>query len=153
MTFRDSHRLDANGESLELVYFPPAHTDTDIYVRFARANVLHLGDTYFNGGYPFFDIVTGGRIGGMIDAADRALKVADRSTRIIPGHGPLADRDALSRYREMLITVRDRVQKLKTSGRRLEEALAAKPTAEFDPTWGKGFVTPEMFVTLVYNSL
>jgi cyclase len=152
-TFTDSDRLQANGESIELGYIPPAHTDTDIYIRFPKANVLHLGDTYFNGGYPFIDATTGGGIGGMIVAADRSLKLADRSTKIIPGHGALSDREALGRYRDMLVTVRDRVQKLKTSGRKLEEVLAAKPTADLDATWGKGFVPGDMFVTIVYNTL
>jgi cyclase len=152
-TFTSSHRLEANGENIELGAFAPAHTDTDIYVRFPTANVLHLGDTYFNGGYPFIDTVTGGRIGGMITAADRAISLADSSTRIIPGHGPLGDLKTLTTYRDMLVLVRDRVQQLKTAGRTLEEVLAAKPTTDLDPTWGKGFLTPDMFVTLVYNTL
>ena len=152
-TFTDSHRLVANGESVELGYFPPAHTDTDIYIRFPRANVLHVGDTYFNGGYPFLDVVTGGNIGGMIDAANRALKLADRSTKIIPGHGPLGSMETLTSYRDMLVTVRDRVQKLKASGRKVEEVVAEKPTADLDGAWGKGFMPPDMFVTLVYSTL
>lgn len=152
-TFTDSHRLDANGESIELGALPPSHTDTDIYVRFPKANVLHLGDTYFNGSYPFFDTVTGGRIGGMITAADRGLALADASTKIIPGHGPLGNRETLSSYRDMLVMVRDRVQKLKAGGRTLDQVVAEKPTADLDGTWGKGFTPPDMFVTLVYNTL
>ena len=152
-TFTDAHRLDVNGETIELGALPPSHTDTDIYVRFPKANVLHLGDTYFNGSYPFFDTVTGGRIGGMITAADRGLALADASTKIIPGHGPLGDRETLSRYRDMLVMVRDRVQKLKATGRTLDQVVAEKPTADLDGTWGKGFTPPDMFVTLVYNTL
>ena len=152
-TFTEVHRLDANGESLELGHLPAAHTDTDIYIRFPRANVLHLGDTYFNGGYPFIDTVTRGTIGGMIDASNRSLKLADRSTKIIPGHGPLSDLEGLTRYRDMLVTVRDRVQKLKRSGRSVERVLAEKPTADLDAAVGKAFLTPEMFVTLVYDTL
>ena len=152
-TFSDSHRLDVNGETIELGALPPSHTDTDIYVRFPKANVLHLGDTYFNGGYPFLDTVTGGRIGGMIEAADRGLSLSDRSTRIIPGHGPLGDRETLTRYRDMLVDVRGRVQKLKSAGRTVEQVTAEKPTADLDPTWGTGFVSPDMFVTLVYETL
>lgn len=152
-TFTGSHRLEVNGESIELAVFAPAHTDTDIYVRFPKANVLHLGDTYFNGGYPFFDTVTGGRIGGMIEAADRALRLADRETRIIPGHGPLGSLQTLTAYHDMLVAVRDRVQKLKTAGRTLAEAVAAKPTTDLDPAWGTGFLTADMFVALVYETL
>lgn len=152
-TFTDAHRLDANGESIELGALPPSHTDTDIYVRFPKANVLHLGDTYFNGGYPFIDTTTGGRIGGMIEAANRGLALADRTTKVVPGHGPLGDRETLASYRDMLVVVRDRVQKLKGAGRTLEQVAAEKPTADLDPVWGKGFMTPDMFVTLVYSTL
>ncbi len=152
-TFTDTHKLTANGENVELGYIPPAHTDTDIYIRFPRANVLHLGDTYFNGGYPFLDTVTRGNIGGMIEAANRGLKLADASTKIIPGHGPLGDVKTLTTYRDMLVTARDRVQKLKSSGKTLEEVVKEKPMADLDGVWGKGFMTPESFVTLVYQTL
>jgi glyoxylase-like metal-dependent hydrolase (beta-lactamase superfamily II) len=151
--FASTHKLDANGEPFELGYIQPAHTDTDVYVRCLKTNVLHLGDTYFNGGYPFIDWTTGGTIGGMIAAAARSLTLSDAQTKIIPGHGPLADRQTLTAYHEMLITVRDAVQKLKKDGRTLEQAIAAKPTAAFDAAWGKGFVQPDFFVTIVYNTL
>lgn len=152
-TFKTTHTLTANGESLLLSHIPPAHTDTDISVRYTKANVLHMGDVFFNGIYPFIDGGTGGSINGMIGGADVGLKAADASTRIVPGHGPLADRAALQRYRDMLVAVRDRVQKLKTSGRSLKDAQAAKPTASFDAVWGKGFMMPDDFVALVYNTL
>ena len=74
-------------------------------------------------------------------------------TRIVPGHGPLGDRAALTRYRDMLVTVRDRVQKLKTEGRTEKDAVAAKPTSEFDATWGQGLIQPDVFVSIVYNTL
>jgi glyoxylase-like metal-dependent hydrolase (beta-lactamase superfamily II) len=152
-TFTATHALQANGESIELAYIPPAHTDTDISIRFTKANVIHLGDLFFNGIYPFIDASTGGSINGMIGGADRILKGIDAATRVVPGHGPLADRAALSRYRDMLVTVRDRVQKLKKAGRTLKEAQSANPTADLDATWGKGFMTPPDFVALVYNTL
>jgi glyoxylase-like metal-dependent hydrolase (beta-lactamase superfamily II) len=152
-TFTETHRLTANGENVELAYIPPSHTDTDIYIRFPRANVLHLGDTYFSSGYPFFDVVTQGNIGGMIEAANRGLKLADASTKIIPGHGPLGDMKTLTAYRDMLVSVRDRVQKLKRSGRTLDEVVKEKPTGDLDAVWGKAFMMPDMFVTLVYNTL
>ena len=152
-TFRQTQNLTANGEALELGYIPPAHTDTDIYVRYTKANVLHLGDTFFNGMYPVIDEGTAGHIGGMIDAADRSLKLADARTRIVPGHGPLADRAALQKFRDMMAATRDAIQKLKTAGQTLEQAVAAKPTAPFDAVWGKGFLTPDQYVTFVYNTL
>jgi cyclase len=152
-TFKDTHNLDANGEQIRLGYIPPAHTDTDIYIRFSKANVVHLGDLFFNGMYPFIDASTAGSINGMIAAADTCLKLVDGSTKIVPGHGPLADRAALVAYRDMMVTVRDRVQKLKTAGRTLPEAVAAKPTADLDAKWGKGFLQPDNFVGIVYGTL
>ncbi|MBA2301565.1 MAG: MBL fold metallo-hydrolase [Acidobacteria bacterium] len=152
-TFAATDTLQANGESVELGYIPPAHTDTDIYVRYAGGNVLHLGDVFFNGMYPFIDATTGGSINGMIAGADKGLDLSDNQTKVVPGHGPLGDKAALTRYRDMLVTVRDRVQRLKTSGRSLDEVVAQKPTADLDATWGKGSTRPENFVTLVYNLL
>jgi glyoxylase-like metal-dependent hydrolase (beta-lactamase superfamily II) len=152
-TFKATERLDMNGEQVHLGYAPPAHTDTDIYIHFAKGNVLHMGDLFFNGSYPFIDTSTGGNIGGMIAAADSMLKLVDDSTKIVPGHGPLGDKAALTRYHDVMVTVRDRVQTLKTSGQSLEQVIAKKPTAELDEQWGKGFVPPDLFVTIVYNSL
>jgi glyoxylase-like metal-dependent hydrolase (beta-lactamase superfamily II) len=152
-TFTATHSLTANGEHVSLGHIPPAHTDTDIYIRFAKANVLHLGDLFFNGIYPFIDAGTGGSINGMIRGVDTCLKLADGSTKIVPGHGRLGDKAALTTYRDMLVTVRDRVQKLKTSGRTLEQVVAESPTKEFDSTWGKGFTPPPMFIGIVYNTL
>jgi glyoxylase-like metal-dependent hydrolase (beta-lactamase superfamily II) len=145
--------LTGTEEYVDLGYIQPAHTDTDIYVYFAIGDVLHLGDTFSNGQYPFIDAGTGGKINGMIAAAEKGLKMSNATTRIVPGHGPLGDRTALTHYRDMLVTVRDRVQKLKTEGRTEKEAVAAKPTAEFDATWGKGLIQPDVFVSIVYNTL
>ena len=152
-TFKQNHRLAFNNEYIEMGYFQPAHTDTDIYVQFVLSEVLHVGDTFFNGMYPFIDASTGGNIKGMIAAADQTLRMAGPRAKIVPGHGALADREALMKYREMLVTVRDRVQKLKAAGRTEKEVVAAKPTADLDPVWGKGFVQPDAFVTIVYNTL
>jgi len=115
--------------------------------------VLHLGDTFFNGMYPFIDRETGGSIDGTIRAAEIALRMVNPGTRIVPGHGPVGDRTALRSYRDMLVTVKDRVQKLKTAGRSEQDVVAAKPTADLDATWGKGFIRPDQFVSLVYKML
>lgn len=152
-TFRDSHTIYANGETLQLAYVQPAHTDTDIAVMFGNANVLHLGDLYFNGMYPFIDASTGGNINGMIASADTALDLVDAQTKIIPGHGPLGDKASLGKYRDVLVTVRDRVQKLKSGGQSLEQVVAAKPTKDLDEVWGQGFMQPDFFVTIVYGTL
>ena len=152
-TFKDTHKLDANGEQVTLGYIPPAHTDTDIYIKFAKGNVLHLGDLFFNGMYPFIDASTKGSINGMISGATLAMKQADAATRIVPGHGPLGDLAALTRYRDVLVTVRDRVAKLKKSGQTLQQVVAAAPTKDLDAVWGKGFMTPENFLGIVYSTL
>jgi glyoxylase-like metal-dependent hydrolase (beta-lactamase superfamily II) len=152
-TFKDSHVVYANGETLHLVYVKPAHTDSDIGVMFVNANVLHMGDLFFNGIYPFIDASTGGNINGMIAAADTALALVNPQVRIIPGHGPLGDKASLGKYRDVLVAVRDRVQKLKSSGQTLEQVVAAKPTKDLDDPWGKGFMQPDFFVTLVYSTL
>ena len=152
-TFVDKHTQRMNGERVEAGRIPPAHTDTDAYVHFTRVNALHMGDVYFNGVYPFIDASTGGSINGQIAGATLGLKVSDKSTRIVPGHGPVADRAALTAYRDMLVTVRDRVQKLKASGRTLAQVTAAKPTADLDATWGAGFMKADDFVAIVYNTL
>lgn len=152
-TFAQTRTMQANGERLELGYIPPAHTDTDISVHYTRANVLHMGDVFFNGVYPVIDTGTGGTINGMIAGADRGSKMVDAATKIVPGHGPLGDRATLTRYRDVLVTVRDRVRKLKDEGRSLEDVVAAKPTADLDPTWGKGFMPPDAFVTVIFNTL
>jgi glyoxylase-like metal-dependent hydrolase (beta-lactamase superfamily II) len=152
-SFTDTHTVHANGENLTLGYIRPAHTDTDIYIRYASANVLHLGDLFFNGFYPFIDASTGGNINGMVAGATAALGLVDGQTRVVPGHGPLGDRAALTTYRDMLATIRDRVRNLKASGKTLADAQAAKPTAEFDGAWGKGMMAPDDFVALVYGTL
>jgi cyclase len=152
-TFTATQRLQVNGENLQLAYIPPAHTDTDIYIQYPRANVLHVGDSFFNGMYPFIDAGTGGNINGMINAATKTLGMVDARTKIVPGHGPLGDRTALTKYRDVLVTVRDRVQKLKSQGRSVQEVVAAKPGGEFDKAWGGGFMTPDQFVEIVYNTL
>ena len=152
-TFADRRTVAVNGEQIILAHVPPAHTDTDILVHFTKANVLHMGDLFFNGTYPFIDASTRGNINGMVGAAVRALQMADDRTKIVPGHGPVGDRAALQKYRTMLTTIRDRVRAQKTKGAALEQVQAAKPTAEFDADWGKGRMAGDDFVALVYNTL
>ncbi len=151
--FTDRYTLEANRERLELAHVPPAHTDTDVTVRFEHANVLHSGDVFFNGRYPYIDGNTGGRVDGMIEASNRLLRRADSATRIVPGHGPLATRADLVKYRDMLSTAADRVRKLKASGKSLEESIAAKPFTDLDGDWGSGRYKGDDFVKIVYLTL
>jgi len=152
-TFATSYQLRANGETLALQHVAPAHTDSDIYVHFQNANVISMGDLFFNGMYPYIDPGTGGGIDGMIAAADKILSVADNHTKIVAGHGPLGNRADLTKSRDMLITSRDRVQKLKSAGKSALEAVAEKPFADLDPVWGKGIINGDQFVQIVYLTL
>ncbi len=151
--FDSSMTVFRNGDTLDLVHFAPAHTDSDIYIHFKNANVLHLGDIWFNGMYPFIDEGTGGNIDGMIAGSRLALELADSTTKIIPGHGPLGTKQELTAYHEMLSAVREKVALLKKQGLSEQEALAKKPTAEFDAKWGKGFMAPDVFVGIVYRTV
>ena len=152
-TFRISQKIEANGETLTLGYIPPAHTDGDIYVHYLKANVLHMADVFFNGIYPFIDRGTGGNINGQIAGAAKIMAISDSKTKIVPGHGPLGDKAALTKYHNMLVTVRDRVQKQKAAGKKIEEVTASKPTAQFDAEWGKGMFNGDQFAGIVYSTL
>jgi cyclase len=152
-TFSSSKELHANGEIVVLQYFQPAHTDTDIYIHFQKANVIHMGDTFFNGFYPVIDASTGGKINGMILAADKILSLADNNTKIVPGHGPVGSKADLTKFRDMLVVARDRVQKLKTAGKSAGEIAASKPFADLDATWGRGFFNGDVFAQVVYSAL
>ena len=152
-TFAASYNLQANGETLALQHFAPAHTDTDIYIHFQKANVIHMGDTFFNGFYPFIDSGTGGKITGMIAAANKALPLANNYTKIVPGHGPLGNKTDLTKFRDMLVIARDRIQKLKSAGKSAQEAVAEKPFADLDPVWGKGRINSDAFVQVAYLAL
>jgi glyoxylase-like metal-dependent hydrolase (beta-lactamase superfamily II) len=152
-TFPDNGTLWVNNDQTDLVYTPDAHTDSDIFVHFNKGNVIHTGDLWFNGMYPLIDISSGGTVNGMIRGVDQVIALADERTKIVPGHGPLGDKAALQTYREMLVTVADRVEKLKASGDTVEQAVAAKPTADLDATWAHGSIKPDTFVAIVYDSL
>ena len=153
MTFDNEMHVWLNGDSIGLVHFEPAHTDTDIYIHFRKADVLHAGDTWFNGMYPFIDEGTGGSIGGMIIATEKALGVAGDGTMIVPGHGPLGRKGDLQKYCDMLCGVRDKVAALKTSGASEQDVIAKKPTSDFDAAWGKGMMNGDAFTGIVYRSL
>ncbi len=153
VTFTSAVTFHLNGDEVHAFHVPPAHTDGDAVVHFRRADVVHMGDTYFNGLYPYIDISSGGSVDGMIAAADRVLAMTREGTRIIPGHGPLSGRAELRAYRDMLATVRDRVRALVREGKTLQQVQAAKPSAEFDARWGQGFMKPDSFVRVVYESV
>ncbi len=153
ITFADSLTFHLNGDELHVFHVPPAHTDGDSIIHFKGANVVHMGDLYFNGLYPFIDGSSGGSVDGVIAASERVLAMTDEETKIIPGHGALSNRAELAAYVEMLNGVRAKVGALVDAGKSLEETIAAKPTAAWDDPWGKVFITPEQFTTIVYQIL
>lgn len=153
LTYTDAMTLHWNGDEVRIVHFPPAHTDGDTLVQFVQANVLHVGDVFFNGTYPFIDVNAGGSVDGMIAAVDRVLALASADTKIIPGHGPLSTPDELRAYRQMLITVRDRVQALVKAGKSRDEVVGAKPTQDLDEKWGHGGMEPDVFTGVVYDGM
>lgn len=153
VTFTDAVTFHMNGEDIRVFHVDNAHTDGDAMIHFPRANVLHLGDVYFNGLFPYIDVSAGGSVNGMLGAIEIALNLADESTAVIPGHGPLSNREELTAYRDMLITVAERMSDAIKEGRSLEEVLALKPTAEYDEALGGKWLTPEQFVSILYSDL
>jgi len=153
ITFADSITFHLNGDEIRSFHVAPAHTDGDTVVHFKKANVVHMGDCFFNGMYPFIDLSSGGSIDGVIAAADKVLAITDMSTKIIPGHGPVGDKAALQIFRDVLVSIRDRVKTMVAAGKTLDEVKAAAPTKDFDAKWGGGFMKPEVFTAIVYQSL
>jgi glyoxylase-like metal-dependent hydrolase (beta-lactamase superfamily II) len=152
--FAKEHKMKLNGASIDLKYFGPAHTDSDISVTFGEANIVHVGDIYWNGIYPFIDYSTGGSIDGTIAACEAALTAVNSDTIIIPGHGkPVSNKAELQDFRDMLAAVRDNVAKLKKAGKTRDETVAAKPTAAFDAEWGQFVIDPGFFTRLVYEGV
>jgi glyoxylase-like metal-dependent hydrolase (beta-lactamase superfamily II) len=153
VTFTDAVTFHWNGEEIRVYHVPPAHTDGDSIIHFVKADVVHMGDVFFNGGYPFIDTSSGGRIDGYLAAAERVLAGVGDRTQIIPGHGPLGTKADLVAYRDTLKTLRDRIAKLKTEGKSRDEVIAARPTADHDAKWGTGFMKGDTFTGLAYDSL
>src|SRR5262245_16476126 len=153
LTFPDTATFHMNGDSIVAVHLPPAHTDGDAIVRFTKANVVHMGDCMFNGRYPVIDYSAGGSIDGMIRAAELVLPTLNADTRVIPGHGPLADRAALERFRDMLKTVRDRVRPMVKAGKTIDQIVAARPTASLDAAWNADSTAANRFVRVLVNGM
>lgn len=153
ITFNDQITLHFNGEIAKVYHVPHGHTDGDSIVHFPASDVIHMGDIYFNGLYPYIDLDGGGNIEGMIAGAELGVSIAGEDTQIIPGHGPLSNKANLAEYRDFLVTARNNVQKLIDQGKNLEQAVTARPTAQWDATLGAVWITPEQLVIFIYNSL
>jgi glyoxylase-like metal-dependent hydrolase (beta-lactamase superfamily II) len=150
--FQAERTLDMNGATIMLKRYEPAHTDSDISVYFAEADVLQVADTWWNGVYPFIDYSTGGSIGGMIRATDANLARVTSKTIIVPGHGPVGNKSQLIEFREMLIAMQHKIAGLKKEGKSLQEVIAAKPTRTYDAKWGS-LIPPDLFALLVYKGV
>jgi glyoxylase-like metal-dependent hydrolase (beta-lactamase superfamily II) len=152
-TYTNFSKIRLPGRVADLKNIPNAHTDGDTYVWFKTANVLATGDTFTNGRYPNIDFANGGNIKGMIAAADAYLKLTNAKSRIVPGHGPVADKAALTEYRTMLVAARDRMDKLVKEGKSEADVLAAKPFADLDKKWAPTELASQNFIRVVYHSL
>ena len=153
VTFEDGVSFHLNGEEVSAIHAANAHTDSDAFVFFKKANVLHTGDLFMSIGYPFVDAGNGGSSAGLIAAHARALALCNEQTRVIPGHGPVVGKAELQAYHDMLVVARKRVADLVKKGRTLEQVKAAGTTTEYDERWGKGFVTPDVFVQRLFIEL
>lgn len=151
ITFAQDTTFHVNGEEIVVQHVPNAHTDGDSIVHFRKADVIHMGDTFFNKLYPFIDTSSGGSVEGVIAAADRAIGLAGDGTQIIPGHGPVANKADLKAYRDMLATVATRIREQVKAGKSLAEVMESKPTAEFDAQWGRGFLNAQRFTEMLFK--
>ena len=149
ITFTQGVSFHLNGEEIRAIHVPHAHTDGDAIVHFTGSDVIHMGDVFWNGMYPFIDTSSGGSIEGTIAACDRGLALAGDNTRIIPGHGPLGTRRDLQAYRDMLADVSARIRRMISDGRTVEQIVAAKVTADYDARYGAGFIKGDKFVEML----
>ena len=149
ITVASEVRFHINGDEVHAIHVPKAHTDSDLIVHLVKSDIVHMGDIYFNGFYPFIDVSGGGTAEGAVAAADRVPALSSDTTKIIPGHGPLATKASLAAYRAMLTTVTQRIKEMRRSGKTDDEIRAAKPAAEFDAAWGGGFISAERFVVMM----
>lgn len=153
VTFGEKGTIPFGGEQIQYEPVAPAHTDGDTFLFFPNANVLHTGDLFFNGFYPFIDYSTKGWVGGMLAAEDRLLTIGDGQTKIIPGHGAMASRAELKASRDMLEQVMNRLEPMAKAGKSVDEVAAAAPLKDLDAKWGGGFMKPEFFTRVAYTSI
>ena len=153
ITYAEGLKLHLNGEEVRVISVPPAHTDGDSIVHWTKSNVIHMGDLFFHKmSFPFVDRSSGGDVRGVIAAADKVLAIADDQTKIIPGHGAVASKADLKAYRDMLVAIVGTVEAAVKAGKTVEEVKAMKPADGFGVN-PNGFIKPDIFVEMVYDSL
>jgi cyclase len=150
VTFAQSITLHINGDSVLVIHMSPAHTDGDAIVHFTRTNAVHMGDVFNNTGLPFIDRSSGGTVNGFILATDLVYRMSNATTRIIPGHGPIVDRERLKAWGAAIATVRGRVEREVRAGKTIEQVLAMKLGDEYVKDWPNGH---ERFVRAVFDEL
>lgn len=153
VTYSSDMSFHLNGETVKVIHIPGAHTDGDSIVHFTGSNVIHTGDLFFNGFFPFIDVQHGGSLRGMLSAADKMLSMANDDTVIIPGHGPLSNKAELNEYRDMLATAHQHLSKLKAEGKTVFEIIAAKPLADLDERWGKVIFNADRWIQVIYDGI
>ena len=153
ITFKNNMKFHLNGEDILIYHFHSGHTDGDAFVYFPKSNVLHMGDNFFKGRFPYIDLGLGGSVEGALKNINEALFLVDSETKIIPGHGALANKKDLMEYRDVITITRDRVKKAIAKGMTLEEIKASNVTKEYDEEWGSGFINPEKFAEILYSDL
>lgn len=153
VTFNDATTFHMNGQTVRVFHTSNAHTDGDAMIHSQEADVIHMGDTFFNGFYPFIDAKSGGSVEGVFAAIDTVLTLADDDTVIVPGHGPVGDCADLVAYREIMTMARDGIRPLIADGKSVEDIVAAKPLADLDGQWGGGFLNPERFLRVMHAAL
>ncbi len=153
VTFADAVTLHWNGEEIRVFHVEHAHTDGDAIIHFVKANTFHMGDTYFNGAFPYIDLDSGGSFDGLIASTKMALKIIKDDSKIIPGHGKLSNRAEMLEFLSMMEIMHERIVELIKMGSSVEEIVAAKPSEDFDAKWGNGFMTPDRWVGIIARSL
>jgi len=153
VTFSENATYYFNDNQIQIMHVPTAHTDGDSFVFFTEANVIHMGDTFFNGFFPFIDQSSGGTLDGVIAAAEKALSIVDDNTVILPGHGPLSGKADLETYLGMLNEVKGIMMPIVESGKSRDDVLSANPLGELGQKWGNGFMKTEIFTGIVYDVL
>ena len=153
ITFTQDLTFHLNDEETRIFHVKEAHTDGDAVVFFEKSNVIHTGDIYFSGMYPFIDKSSHGSVDGVIKAARHILDIINDDTKVIPGHGPLSNKAELAVYVEMLVSLRAKMSAYISKGKTLEEIKAIGPSKDFDPKWGGGFLSPDKFTQILYEDL
>jgi glyoxylase-like metal-dependent hydrolase (beta-lactamase superfamily II) len=153
VTFNDKMTLHLkNQSSIHAMHVNPAHTDGDTYYYFPEDNVIHMGDNFFSGRYPYIDLGSGGDIDGLISNVTMALELIDEKTKIIPGHGAISSKTDLREYKDILVILRDRVKEARHSGKSLEETQQMGLSKDWDNTHGQGFINAERIIEFIYKS-